>query len=89
MKGNGIDGKTPQRRKNPNNSKIRVSNLKEILLRRGLLLKRANLRGMLAGNPKEHASTAMKSGIISKIAPNPNQGMGVLRYCPYYQPSPS
>ncbi len=36
-------------------------------------------KGMLAGNPKECVSIVMKWGIIPKIAPNPNRGMGVLR----------
>jgi hypothetical protein len=45
----------------------------------GLLLKQANLKGMLVGNPKEHASIVMKWGITPKIAPNPNWGMGALR----------
>jgi hypothetical protein len=79
MKGNGIKGKIPQRGKNPNNSKARVSNSKETLSRRGLLLQRANQRGMLVGSPKDHASIAMKWGITPKIAPSPNRGMGVLR----------
>jgi len=34
---------------------------------------------MLVGGPKERVSTAMKWGITPKIAPNPNQGMEVLR----------
>jgi hypothetical protein len=34
---------------------------------------------MLVGSPKEHVSIAMKWGITSKIASNPNPGMGVLR----------
>jgi hypothetical protein len=34
---------------------------------------------MLVGNPKEHVSIAMKLGIIPKIVPNPNRGMGALR----------
>ncbi len=37
MKGNGTKGKTPQKGKGPNNSKVRDSNPKEILSRRGLL----------------------------------------------------
>jgi len=56
MKGNGIEAKTPQRGKNPNNSKARVLNPREILLRRGLLSKGANPREMLMGNPKERVS---------------------------------
>jgi hypothetical protein len=79
MKGNGTEGNTLQRGKNPSNSKVRLSNPKENLSRKGLLLKQANPRGMLAGSPKEHASTVMKWGITPKIAPNPNQGMGVLK----------
>jgi len=47
MKGNGTEGKTPQKGKSPNNSKARTSNPKEILLRRGFLLKGPNPRGML------------------------------------------
>jgi hypothetical protein len=34
---------------------------------------------MLVGGPKERVSIAMKWGITPKIAPNPNQGMEVLR----------
>jgi hypothetical protein len=34
---------------------------------------------MPVGNPKEHASIAMKCDIIPKIAPNPNLGMEALR----------
>jgi hypothetical protein len=34
---------------------------------------------MLVGSPKEHVSIAMKCSITPNIAPNPNQGMGVLR----------
>jgi hypothetical protein len=82
MKRKGTEGKTPQRGKSPNNSKVQVPNLKEILSRMGLLLKRANPRGMLVGSPKEHASTTMYWGITPKIAPNPNWGMGVLRKLP-------
>jgi hypothetical protein len=37
MKGNGTEGKTPQKWKSPNNSKAQVSNPKEISSRRGLL----------------------------------------------------
>jgi hypothetical protein len=79
MKGNGTEGKTPQRGKGPNNSKAQGSNPKEILSRKGLLLNRANPRGMLVGGQNGHASTAMKWGITPKIAPNPNWGMGFLR----------
>jgi hypothetical protein len=39
MKGNGIKGKIPPKGKGPNNFKVRVSNPKEILSKRGLLLK--------------------------------------------------
>jgi hypothetical protein len=35
MKGNGIEGKTSQKGKNPNNSKVRVPNPKEISSRKG------------------------------------------------------
>jgi hypothetical protein len=49
------------------------------LSRRGLLLKWANIRGMLVGSPKERVLIVRKCGIIPKIAPNPNQGMGVPR----------
>jgi hypothetical protein len=79
MKGNGTEGKTPRKGKNLNNFKAWVSNPKEISLRRGLLLKQANPRGMLVGNPREHVSIAMKWEITPKIAPNPNWGMGALR----------
>jgi hypothetical protein len=48
-------------------------------VKKGVPIKGANPRGMLVGNPKERASIAMKWDITSKIAPNPNQGMGVLR----------
>ncbi len=72
MKGNGTEGKTPQKGKGPNNSKALVSNPKEISSRRGLLLKRANPKGMPVGNPKERVSIVMKWSIILKIAPNPN-----------------
>jgi hypothetical protein len=34
---------------------------------------------MLVGSPKECVLIAMKWGIIPKIAPNPNRGMGVVR----------
>jgi len=40
-------GQEPQKGKSPNNSKARTSNPKEILSRRGFLLKRPNPRGML------------------------------------------
>jgi hypothetical protein len=79
MKGNGTEDKEGQRRKNLNNSKVRVSNPKEILSRKGLLSKGANPRGMLVGNSKERVSIAMKWGITPRIAPNPNRGMGLLR----------
>jgi hypothetical protein len=79
MKGNGTEGKTPQKGKSLNNSKVWVSNLKEISLRRGFILKGANLRGMLMGGPKECVSIIMKWDISPKIAPKPNQGMGTLR----------
>jgi hypothetical protein len=31
------------------------------------------------GSPKEHVSITMKWDVTAKIAPNPNQAMGVLR----------
>jgi hypothetical protein len=62
MKGNGIEGKTPRKGKSLNNSKVWVSNPKEISSR----------RGMLVGSPKECVSIAMKWGITPKITPNPN-----------------
>jgi hypothetical protein len=77
MKRNGIKGKTLRKGKNLNNFKVRVSNPKGISLRRGLLLKWANLRGMLVGSLKECVSIAMKWGIIPKITPNLNRRMGV------------
>jgi len=79
MKGNGIEAKKPQRGKSPNNSKARVLNPREILSRKGLLSKGANPREMLVGNPKECVSIVMKWGITPRIAPNPNQGVGLLR----------
>jgi hypothetical protein len=78
MKGNGTKGKTPQKGRSPNNSKARILNSKEILSRRGLLLKQSNLRGAM-GSPKEHVSITMKWDITPKIAPNSNRGMGVLK----------
>jgi hypothetical protein len=66
-------------RKNLNNFKIRVSNPKGISSRREFLLKQENLKGMLAGSPKERVSIVMKWGITPKIATNPNRGMGVPR----------
>jgi hypothetical protein len=41
-------------------------------VKKGVLLKGANLKGILMGSPKEHASIAMKWDITLKIAPNPN-----------------
>jgi hypothetical protein len=79
MNGNGTESKTPPRGKSPNNSKAQVSNPKEILLRRGLLSKGTNPRGMLVGNQKERVSIARKWDIIPRIAPNPNWGMGLLK----------
>ncbi len=79
MKGNEIEGKTTQKGKSPNNFKARVSNPKEISLRRDLFWKGSNPRGVLMGSPKEHVSIAMKWDITPKIALNPNRGMGVLR----------
>jgi hypothetical protein len=61
-----------QRGKSLNNFKVWVLNPKVILLRRGLLGKKTDLRGMLMGSPKEHVSIAMKWDITPKIAPNPN-----------------
>jgi len=55
------------------------SNPKEVLSRRGFLLKQANPRGVLVRSPKERVSIVMKWGIIPKIAPNSNRGMGVVR----------
>jgi len=49
------------------------------LSRKGLLSKGANPREMLLGNPKERVSIVMKWGITPRIAPNPNQGVGLLR----------
>jgi hypothetical protein len=72
MKGNGTEDKILPKGKGPNNSKVQVSNPKEILSRKGLLLKRLHLRGMLMGSPKECVSIAMKWGITPKIALNPN-----------------
>jgi hypothetical protein len=79
MKENGTESKILSKGKGPNNFKVRVSNPKEILSRRGLLLKQACLRGMRVGSLKECVSIAMKWGITPKIAPNPNRGMGVPR----------
>jgi hypothetical protein len=79
MKGNGTETKTPQKGKSPNNSKARVLNPREILSRKGLLSKGANPKEMLVGNPKECVSIVMKWGIIPRIAPNPNRGVGLLR----------
>ncbi len=72
MKVNGIKGKIPQKGKTLNNFKAQVSNPKEISSRRGLLLKWANLKGMLMGSPKECVSITMKWGTTPNIAPNPN-----------------
>jgi hypothetical protein len=79
MKGNGVEGKIPPKGKGPNNFKARVSNPKEVSLRKGFLSKGANPKEMLVGSLKEHVLIAMKWGITPKIAPNPNQKMGVLR----------
>jgi len=46
---------------------------------RGSFKRGANPRGMLVGSLKERVLTTMKWGIIPKITPNLNQGMGVLR----------
>jgi hypothetical protein len=81
-KGNGTEAKTPQRGKSPNNSKARVLNPREIFWRRGLLSKRTNPREMLVGNLREHVSIVMKWAITPRIAPNPNWGMGLLRWLP-------
>jgi hypothetical protein len=78
MKGNKTEGKT-LKGESLNNFKARVPNPKEISSRGGLLLKRANPRGMLVGNPRKRVSIAMKWNITPKIAPNPNYGMGALR----------
>jgi hypothetical protein len=72
MKGNGTEGKIAPEKKSPNNSKARGSSPRETLLKRGLLSKQANLREMLVGSPKEHASIATKWGITPKIPPSPN-----------------
>jgi hypothetical protein len=79
MKRNGTNDKTFQKGKNSNNSKVQVSNPKEILSRRGFLEKGANLRGMLIGSPRERVSIAMKWDITPKIAPNSNLEMGAPR----------
>jgi len=79
MKGNRVEGKIPPKGKGPNNFKARVSNPKEISSRKEFLSKGANPKGMLVRSPKKHVSTSMKWGITPKIAPNPNQGMGVLK----------
>ncbi len=71
-KGNGIEGKTPRKGKNLNNFKVRVLNPKGISSRREFYLKGANLRGMLAGSPKERVSIVMKWGTTPNITPNPN-----------------
>jgi hypothetical protein len=71
MKGNGTEGKTLQKAKNPNNFKVRVSNPKEILSRRGFFKKGANPRGMLMGSLKKRVSIAMKWDIIPRITPSP------------------
>jgi hypothetical protein len=72
MKGDGIESKTLQKGKSPNNFKVRISNPREILSKKGLLLTKANPRGMLMGSSKEHVSITMKWDITPKIAPNPN-----------------
>jgi hypothetical protein len=48
-------------------------------IKKRVLLKGPNQRGMLVGSPKECVSIAMKWGIIPKIALNPNWGIGALR----------
>jgi hypothetical protein len=62
----------PQKGKNPNTFKARVSNSKENSSRKGFLSKGVNPRGMLMGSPKGRVSITTKWGIIPKIAPNPN-----------------
>jgi hypothetical protein len=75
MKGNGTEGKMPQKGKGPNISKARDSNPKAILSRKGFLSKGANPREMLMASPKGHISIATKWGITPKIAPNLNWGL--------------
>jgi hypothetical protein len=79
MRGNGIEGKTPQGGKSPNNFKARGSNPKGTLSKKGLLLKGANPKGMLVGSQKGLVSIAMRWGITPNIAPNPNRKVGALR----------
>jgi len=79
MRVNGTEGKEAQERKNLSNSKAWGSSLREILWRKGLLLKGANPREMLVRSLKEHASTAPKWGITPKIVPSPKWGMEALR----------
>jgi hypothetical protein len=52
---------------------------KRNFVKKGVLFKASNLKGMLVGSSKECVSIAMRWGIIPKIAPNPNRGMGVPR----------
>ncbi len=79
MKVNGTRGKEAQERKNLNNSEARGSSPREILWRKGFPSKGTNLREMLLGSLKEHASTATKGGITPKIVPSPKWGMEALR----------
>ncbi len=79
MKGNGTKGKILPKGKNPNNFRVQISSPKETSSRKGFLSKGTNPRGMLMGRTKEHVSIATKWGIIPKIAPNPNRGMGFLK----------
>jgi hypothetical protein len=51
-KGNGAEGKIPQKWKSSNTFKARGSNPKAISLRKGFPSKGANPRGMLMGSPK-------------------------------------
>jgi hypothetical protein len=78
-KGNGTEGKMPQKVKGLNISKAQGLNPKATLSRKGLPSKGANSRGMSRASPKGHVSIAMKWGTTPKIAPNLNWGLEARR----------
>jgi hypothetical protein len=76
---NGTKGKTPQEGKSPNNFKAQVSNLKEVLSKRGSLLKTNQPKGDASGKPKGMCFNCNEMGHYSKDCPKPKSVNGVLR----------
>jgi hypothetical protein len=72
-------GQRSPRKEKPKHFQSLGFKAKGYFVKKWLLSKGANPRGMLMGNSKEGVSITMKWDIIPRIALNPNRGVGLLR----------